>query len=119
MLGGVLGGVCCFFCLNSIINFQKLEEEFKASREEQEQFYSLERPIPKQLRLSLSLPGGDREDRDMRARSTTSLDPPPHSAGASKSRPPLKPLDEVVMGTPILNHVRSPDSDKLQNGSSS
>lgn len=45
-----------------------------------------------------------RDDRAMKALSTGSLDPT-KMGGASKSRPPLQSLDEVVMGTPILNHV--------------
>ena len=103
---------------------QKLEEEFRASREEQEQFYSLDRPIPKQLRQSLSLPDGSvsRDDRALKALSTSSLDPTEVGGASRKSRPPLQSLDEVVMGTPILNHTPPPTSDNgataLGNGNS-
>lgn len=102
---------------------QKLEEEFRASREEQEQFYSLDRPIPKQLRQSLSLPDGSssREDRAMKALSTSSLDPTEVGGVPKKSRPPLQSLDEVVMGTPILNHIPPPSDNgatALGNGNS-
>ena len=53
----------------------------------------------------MSVPGaqGKKGDRAVKALSTTSLDPEV-TAGAQKSRPPLQPLDEVVMGTPILSH---------------
>ncbi len=95
------------------IILQKLEDEFRASRNEQEQFYSLDRPIPKQLRPSLSVPGGGKgsrkEDRALKVRSTTSLDPVVSEVG-TKSRPPLQSLDEVVMGTPILGHSSLSDS---------
>lgn len=91
-------------------SLQRLEEEFRASRKEKEEDYSKERPFPKQLRTSLSLP-----ERASKALSTASLE---SSASPPPPQPPLNPLDEVVLGTPTLNHV-SPDNDALQNGNSS
>ena len=50
---------------------QVLEEEFRHQREERDKFYSADRPLPKQLRASLSLPDASWEgaQRSLKARS--------------------------------------------------
>ena len=92
--------------------FQKLEEEFRITREEQEGFYSQDRPIPKQLRSSLSLPATSRSERASKSLSTSSLDPPSTEAVVKgASRPPLQALDELVLNTPVLSHSSMSDAD--------
>lgn len=63
----------------------------------------------------------ERAEKAMSVSSATSLDPR-EVAAFSKSRPPLNPLDEVVLGTPPLNHappsLPADSKNTLQNGNS-
>jgi hypothetical protein len=74
-----------------------LEEEFRHQREERDKFYSADRPLPKQLRASLSMPENswDESQRSTKARSVSDFHqlhelPEQHS--------PHKALDDVVLG---------------------
>lgn len=78
---------------------QALEEEFKRQRDDKEKFYSAERPLPKQLRVSMSLPDTSWEgvEPSMRTRSATDLQHLTEVRDKSKS---YEPLDEVVLACP-------------------
>ncbi len=74
-----------------------LEEEFRHQREERDKFYSADRPLPKQLRASLSMPENswDESQRSTKARSVSDLHQL-HELPEQDS--PHKALDDVVLG---------------------
>ena len=76
---------------------QVLEEEFRHQREERDKFYSADRPLPKQLRASLSMPENswDEAERSTKARSVSDLNQL-HQLPEQDS--PRKALDDVVLG---------------------
>lgn len=86
---------------------QKLEDEFRASREEQEQLLSLDKPLPKQMRLSLFLPGAvGRGDRTSSRLSSTSPTPSASSLNMASATNSIgisglaqEPQVEVVLNT--------------------
>ena len=80
------------------VYIQVLEEEFRHQREERDKFYSADRPLPKQLRASLSNPdySWDEAQRSTKARSVSDvhqLHQLPEQAGSSHNA-----LDDVVLG---------------------
>ena len=91
---------------------QVLEDDFKRQRDEKEKFYSAERPLPKQLRVSMSLPNASWEDvqPSMRTRSASDL----HNL--SEVHESDNSLDEVVLGNPLLNET---NDSSTPNGNSS
>lgn len=102
-----------------ILLMQKLEDGFQASRTESEDFFSQERPLPRQLRPSSSF--SDRSSRNLSMSSLDSTQSLPifsAGAGAGASRPALNPLDEVVLGTPVLSHSSPNKKSSAQNGKS-
>lgn len=84
------------WCTHNII-VQVLEEEFRNQREERDKFYSADRPLPKQLRASLSMPENswDEAQRSTKARSVSDL----HQLQELPAQDsPHKALDDVVLG---------------------
>ncbi len=84
---------------------QKLEDEFRRVREEQERFFSEDRALPRSLKSSFSLLPVSREKRAQR---TTSLPSQPANWVASLDegvRHSLTPLDEVVLGLPTVDDL--------------
>ena len=74
-----------------------LEEEFRHQREERDKFYSADRPLPKQLRASLSMTENswDESQRSTKARSVSDL----HQLHEQLEQDsPHKALDDVVLG---------------------
>ena len=97
---------------------QKLEDEFRRIREEQERFFSEDRILPKALKASFSLPQISREERSLRTRSTSSMDNMRGSPRSQDLRMSMNPLDEVVLGHPTLEEPQG-NSDGVANGKSS
>lgn len=89
--------------LLEMLQLQVLEEEFRQQREEREKFYSVDRPLPKQLRASVSLPDAswDSVQSSSRTRSATGVhqmqEGSESCAGESHEM-----LDDVVLGLPSL-----------------
>ena len=85
---------CIIICLGWA---QVLEEEFRHQREERDKFYSADRPLPKQLRTSLSLSDAswEGEQRSIKARSVSDM----HQLNQLPERDSAhKALDDVVLG---------------------
>ena len=78
---------------------QVLEEEFRHQREERDKFYSADRPLPKQLRASLSMPDSswDEAQRSTKARSVSDLHQL-HELPDQLQGSPHNTLDDVVLG---------------------
>lgn len=96
----VLNLIISFF--PCVLSLQKLEDEFRRIREEQERFFSEHRVLPKALKASFSLPQISREERAFRTKSTSSMDNMRGSTRSQDQRMSMNPLDEVVLGHPRL-----------------
>lgn len=74
-----------------------LEEEFRHQREERDKFYSADRPLPKQLRASLSMTENSWDDaeRSTKARSVSDLQ---QLRELPEQGSPHNTLDDVVLG---------------------
>lgn len=89
-------------------SYQKLEDEFRRVREEQERFFSEDRALPMSLKTSFSLPQVSREQRALRTTSLPSqpahwATPPPGQSIERQSS--LNTLDEVVLGLPTMEDL--------------
>lgn len=92
-----------------------LEDEFQRQREERDRFYSADRPLPKQLRASLSMPDAswDAAHRSLKTQSVTDLQ---QVAEVPDARMSHRPLDDVVLGHSSLTSDNS--STNVPNGNS-
>lgn len=95
----------------NLIRTQVLEDDFKRQRDDKEKFYSAERPLPKQLRVSMSLPNASWEDMQPSMRTRSASDQ--HLSEVQESS---DPLDDVVLGNPLPNET---NDNSTPNGNSS